>query len=263
MTRDSVRPAISAQLVSDTTGPGGTNTDKISSDVRVSVLATDNRAITDFRAAIDPPTTIPSPASFHNFNRTVRSFSHPAMLDQLAGGTLADGPHTLVLFARDAANNFDQINFTFTLDSSTPQPTIQIDSNFDTGQKGDLQTAITPIILVGTAEPGAQVTLVGTGRTANVTPEGTYSFDNITLSLGDNSFTVQVTDRAGNVAQRTVNVVGLPALGDVELPTLSRLACQRHFRPQWNEHRRRHQRRSLQCPGQRQHRRRQLAGRSR
>jgi cyclophilin family peptidyl-prolyl cis-trans isomerase len=221
ITRDSARPSINLQLASDTAGSTGTATDRITSNPTVNGTITDNRGITDLRAAIDPTnnSTLTDVLSSLLPNGTI-TFTQ-ALLNQLAGGTLSQGPHTLSVFARDAAANFDRVDFTFTFDSATAAPTIRIDPNFDTGAKGDLATAITPIVLTGTAEPGALVSLVGTARTTTASTGGTYSFDNISLVVGDNSFTVQVTDLAGNSAQTTVNITGLPALGDIILPSLT------------------------------------------
>jgi cyclophilin family peptidyl-prolyl cis-trans isomerase len=219
--RDSVRPSILAALANDTFGANGNNADRITSDPTINATITDNRAVTDLRAAIDPDnnTTLTSLLSQLQPDGTIVFTT--SLLNQLAGGTLLQGPHTLTIFARDAANNFDRVDFTFTFDSVTTTPTIGIDPNFDTGQKGDLQTAITPIILIGSAEPLSLVSLVGTSRTTSASANGEFSFDNITLTVGNNPFIVRSTDLAGNVAQQAVNVVGLPALGDIELPTVS------------------------------------------
>ncbi|MBY0586388.1 peptidylprolyl isomerase [bacterium] len=219
--RDSVRPSILAALANDTFGANGTNADRITSDPTINATITDNRAVTDLRAAIDPDnnTTLTSLLSQLQPDGTIVFTT--SLLNQLAGGTLLQGPHTLTIFARDAANNFDRVDFTFTFDSVTTTPTIGIDPNFDTGQKGDLQTAITPIILIGSAEPLSLVSLVGMSRTTSASANGEFSFDNITLTVGNNPFIVRSTDLAGNVAQQAVNVVGLPALGDIELPTVS------------------------------------------
>ncbi len=53
VTRDSQQPDVSVQLVTDTTGPGGTNSDRISSNPASTGTITDNRAVTSLRAGID------------------------------------------------------------------------------------------------------------------------------------------------------------------------------------------------------------------
>ncbi|WP_431302912.1 Ig-like domain-containing protein [Sediminicoccus sp. BL-A-41-H5] len=68
----------------------------------------------------------------------------------------------------------------------------------DSGVRGDDMTAFRWVDLVGQGEAGATVTLLGTGITTTVGADGRFQFGNVALDLGLNSFTVEITDAAGN-----------------------------------------------------------------
>lgn len=68
----------------------------------------------------------------------------------------------------------------------------------DSGVRGDDITAFRWVDLVGQGEAGATVTLLGTDLTTTVGADGRFQFGNVALDLGLNSFTVEITDAAGN-----------------------------------------------------------------
>jgi cyclophilin family peptidyl-prolyl cis-trans isomerase len=197
-------PALMAELADDTSGPGGTTSDGITSDP--SVHGTLNSAsLVRFQAGLDGA----SLASFVDIQGNVTPggsfYLNPARLAQIAGGTLADGAHTLHFRAQDAQGHVSTVDVTFTLDTAAPSgPTLKLDSTSDPTGSG--RTTSNNVTLQGTTSPGVQVVLTQGTTTLTATADpttGAFSFSNITLTSGANNFTVQATDKAGNTSQLT------------------------------------------------------------
>lgn len=112
MDADSGAPAITGALQNDT---GSSSTDGISTDPTIAGTITDEGGIQSFTASIDGGadfdlTTLFDPNAASSFTLT------QANLDQIAGGTLAAGQHTLTLTATDDLGNVnagETITFTF------------------------------------------------------------------------------------------------------------------------------------------------------
>jgi hypothetical protein len=113
----------------------------------------------------------------------------------------ADGPHTLQLRATDKAGNVSGLTpVTFTLDTTPPLVTFDLDPSTNSAPVGDHQTIFSSVIVDGQTEPNLPVTLVETGATTTADGTGRFHFDGVPLAvLGVNSFHVQATDPAGNV----------------------------------------------------------------
>ena len=132
---------------------------------------------------------------------------------------LSDALHTLNVTVTDAAGNISATtSTTLTVDTIAPQPVATFDI-YDTNGATPVLIASdgytnddTPV-LRGTAEAGATVniyegdTLLGT---ATVNQNGVWRFETGTLTDGQYTFTVSVTDAAGNVSTEaqpyTINV---------------------------------------------------------
>jgi cyclophilin family peptidyl-prolyl cis-trans isomerase len=128
----------------------------------------------------------------------------------------ADGPVTFTLAAGAvtdrSGNPVAQTTFSITSDRTAPaKPTLDLTAASDSGAIGDLRTDHSTVDLTGSAEAGSTVTLTtttvpgtpGTGSViATVTAGGggTFTFTNVPLSVGPNSFVVQVKDAAGNTS---------------------------------------------------------------
>lgn len=128
----------------------------------------------------------------------------------------ADGPHTVVLRATDAAGNVGESTVTFTLDTTSPSLSFGLDPSTDTAPVGDGRTEFGTVTLVGQTEPGLLVELIGTGRTTLADGQGRFAFGAVVLAtLGPNEFVVRATDAAGNVgeARRTITRVGAGSCG--------------------------------------------------
>ena len=124
----------------------------------------------------------------------------------LAGGTLADGAHTLRLVAEDAAGNTSTpTNLSFTLDTSAPTlGSVGLSPSSDTGTPGDGKTAAARVTLAGTAEVGATVSLGAIKALAGA--GGVFQLTDVALADGANALTLTVTDAAGKASQSALTI---------------------------------------------------------
>ncbi|MBW9095049.1 hypothetical protein JNB62_15275 [Microbacterium jejuense] len=113
---------------------------------------------------------------------------------------LADGDHTVVATATDAAGNVspESDEVAFTVDATAPAA-----PEIVTPTDGEVLSNATPLI-TGTAEPNALVTVIIDGAVAGTTtasPTGDWSFTPATpLADGEHTVTATATDAAGNVS---------------------------------------------------------------
>src|SRR6266540_773623 len=159
----------------------------------------------------------------------------PPLLQTLTGGALADGAHALHLEATDKAGDISRLD-SFIRD--TTAATMSGALAHDTGASGSDRLTNDPKVagtvtdangiakfsgaldrgasrglevFQGSTDPNAQVTLVGKGLIAD--PAGAFRFDNVRLlALGDNNFTAQATDAAGNHSSYALTNVTLSTL---------------------------------------------------
>jgi uncharacterized protein (TIGR03118 family) len=202
-------PIISAALADDTAGPGGTTSDGITSDPSVLGKVANTSAITAFSAGFDSGS---STNVLDNLTNDGTFLLNRGLLGQVAGGTLADGAHTLHLQATNALGQSSTFDVTFTLNSKAPtEPTVQLDSTSDPGQTG--RTTASTVTIQGHTSAGVQVALIQgtTTKTTTADASGAYSFSNISLATGSNQFTVQARDIAGNTSQHMAFFVRLGA----------------------------------------------------
>ena len=128
-------------------------------------------------------------------------------MNQLAGGTLADGKHALHLLATDAAGNVSQeTNFSFTL-LTTPPAVPTFDLAAGTADLGAEQTSAGHVTLIGQAGPGDTVLLAGTSLSALVSGTGTFQIPGVALTSGANVLNLQAEDLAGNIGSSTALTV--------------------------------------------------------
>ncbi len=133
----------------------------------------------------------------------------------------ADGPHVVALQATDSAGLVSAITSVgFVLDTTPPPaPTLSLSPSSDTGTVGDGETAASRATLVGTTEPQATIVLIETGATTIANASGNFQFSNVSLAIGQNTFTVRAVDDVGNAVQQpaTITRVDEPLTGDVVL----------------------------------------------
>jgi cyclophilin family peptidyl-prolyl cis-trans isomerase len=207
-TGSGVGPIISAALADDTAGPGGTASDGITSDPSVLGKIANASAITSFSAGFDSTSSASFTSVLDNLKNDGTFSLNRALLGHVAGGTLADGIHTLHLLATNGPGQSSSFDVTFTLKNTAPTvPTVHLDSTSDPGQIG--RTTATTVTIQGQTSAGVQVALIQgtTTKTTTADSSGAYSFSNISLAAGSNNFTVQASDNAGNISQHLASFV--------------------------------------------------------
>jgi cyclophilin family peptidyl-prolyl cis-trans isomerase len=207
---DTTPPTGAFQLTSDT---GTSSTDRITSNPQIVATITDNAsAITRLRAGFDSATTANFVDVLPNLTANGTLTFTTALITQVnRGNPLPNGAHTLFVDAADAAGNSDLLQFAFTLDTVAPvRPLFDLAAASDSGPDGDLRTDASQVTLSGTSEAGATLELLrttvpgapGSGTVlarTTAAANGTFSFANVGLNVGPNSFVVRAVDVAGNV----------------------------------------------------------------
>jgi cyclophilin family peptidyl-prolyl cis-trans isomerase len=196
--------AISAALADDTAGPGGTNTDGITSDPSIQGSVASSSPVVSFQAGFDATPAANFADILSSLSNDGLFFLNPALLALVAGGTLTNGvAHTVHLHATNAQGQASNQDVNFTLQNAAPTvPTLHLDTVSDPNGTGITNSS--NVTLMGQSSPGVQVALIRGGTTLTTTTasgSGAYSFGNITLQSGANDFTVQATDNAGNTSQ--------------------------------------------------------------
>ncbi|MCK6489356.1 MAG: Ig-like domain-containing protein [Planctomycetes bacterium] len=120
--------------------------------------------------------------------------------------TLAEGAHSLVATASDAAGNTGAASpaFLFTIDGSMPAPVVTGFAG-DSGAAGDRITSDTSLVVAGTGKAGSVLSLAitpGATFAGMVAGDGTWSVDAGTTVLADGLHAIIATtsDAAGNSA---------------------------------------------------------------
>jgi hypothetical protein len=196
-TPDTTAPSITASLNNDT----GINTDGITFDSTITGTVTDISEITTFQAKLNSGNFVDVLAKLQNGNFTLDT----ATLTQINGGQLPDGTYQLTFKAEDKFGNVSsEVKLDFTLDTTAPQtPGFMLDSLVDSAPIGDSQTTYDKVKLIGQTEANATVTLQQTGISITADNAGKFTFTDVPLILGDNSFTVNAQDIAGNTSTFT------------------------------------------------------------
>jgi hypothetical protein len=127
------------------------------------------------------------------------------------GGTLHFTATTTDLAGNESSPSGELI---VQLDVTPPKrPTLGLDPASDSSSLqgdavGDRQTTYATVTLAGTTEPGALVTLVNTTYPSVVADAvtGVFQFPGVTLQLGNNPFTVEARDAAGNTSRLATSI---------------------------------------------------------
>jgi cyclophilin family peptidyl-prolyl cis-trans isomerase len=189
-------PKIQARLAHDT---GTSSSDGLTNDPTVTGTVSDPPGgIVSFRAGFDNT----PPSGFAIVTDTLLSSGSftldPNRLRAINGGTLPDGPHTLHLQATDARGEVTSFDLSFTLDTTAPLLTFDLDPATDTDPVGDHRTTSATATLLAVSEANVTVTLLATGQSRLTTSAGNASFANVNLASGPNDFFMTATDAAGN-----------------------------------------------------------------
>ena len=198
-------PALNAALQQDT---GSSATDTLTNNPAITGSVTDPQGIATFVAGFGATPTV----NVLSDRQPNGSFTFTqARLEQINGAPLVDGPYSLKLAATDSAGNSTQISVSFTLDTQVPVLTFDLAAASDTAPVGDQQTTNAIVTLVGQTEANALVELVGLGLTTTTDGTGAFSFNNVALALGANTFTARATDTAGNQRSETRTITRVAA----------------------------------------------------
>ena len=198
---DTVAPTITAKLALDA---GSNNSDKITNNSTIAGKIADASPIATLTAGFD---TTPA-ANWLNVTASLQAdgtFTFtPAQLNQIYGGTLTDGTHTLHLRATDNKGNQSSFDYSFTLDTTVATPSLQLAATSDTGaSNSDKITSINTPIVTGTGDIGATIKVtdgnVIVGQTT-VGNDGTWQVATSTLTNGNHSLIATATDLAGNIS---------------------------------------------------------------
>lgn len=130
------------------------------------------------------------------------------LIYKLENGGLADGDSSNNLWVAPAAD--------VRVIKGKPPVTVNLDGASDSGVTPDNVTNAATITLNGITRDNCTVVLKrGRSVLASTTSaaDGSFSFDNISLSNGSNSFVISVTDPAGNSATVTKKIIGDTVVG--------------------------------------------------
>ncbi|MCI0464570.1 MAG: peptidylprolyl isomerase [Gemmataceae bacterium] len=97
------------------------------------------------------------------------------------------------------------------------EPTFSLDPAFDTGTQGDDQTTLGTIALVGQTDPNTPVTLNETGASTTSDESGAFTFTDVPLAVGSNTFTVVATGPTGDTSQ-SQRIITRPSPPTVRTP---------------------------------------------
>lgn len=193
-------PVVTVGLANDT---GLSATDRITSDGTIRGSVTDAGRIVALLARLDAAPSAPLVDITVNLGADGQYSLDRARLEAIRGGSLADGPHVFEVQARDEAGNTSSLStFSFTLDTMPPAaPTFGLSPASDTGTLGDQITEAARVMLVGSSDPLAQLTLVESSQTATASAAGAFRIPDVVLAEGANQLRIRVTDLAGNVGE--------------------------------------------------------------
>jgi hypothetical protein len=112
----------------------------------------------------------------------------------------ADGLHTVHFRATDKAGNVSSpVDLAFTLHTIALPVDFQLAAGANLLPQAPGHTSQSIVTLTGTTAPNLSVVLQQTGAHTTADARGAFSFTGVTLTPGDNPFTVTATDSSGNV----------------------------------------------------------------
>jgi cyclophilin family peptidyl-prolyl cis-trans isomerase len=190
--------ALSAALADDTAGPGGTTSDSITSDPSIQGTLVSGSPITSLTAGLDATPTASFVSVLGSLTPSGTFLLNPAVLALVAGGTLANGSHTLHLQATNSQGQTGSFDVSFTLQIATLPLTL---TGVSSPPNNVVTTTNNTAGLQGQTSAGVQVTWLRAGipvATTTADSKGVFSFANIPLPVGVSDFTVQSEDVVGN-----------------------------------------------------------------
>ncbi len=191
-------PVITAALADDT---GPSSLDNVTSDDTITGSITFANPIASFEAQVDQTTVGSVLGTLSGTSFTIT----PSLLATLDEGTLADGKHTVTLFAKDSNGNFSAtVSVSFILITTPPAPvTPQLLASSDTGASSSdgITRDTTPTYKID-APANAIVRLYASGVLIGqaTATNGPVFITASTLAAGTYQITATAEDLAGNVS---------------------------------------------------------------
>ena len=192
----------SFSLVNDTAPDGTNNTDRITYDPTIRISVPSPEEIYEWKAGFNNTSENDYVDIYPSLQSNGVTIFDRTQLETIYGGAIPDDLHTLRLLTRRDEGSTQTVSsetFSFILDTTAPaQPVFDLEAASDTGSVGDKQTDKDIVTLVGQTDANVTVILEETGETTTASDNGEFIFSNVSLEVGDNSFTVKVNDIAGN-----------------------------------------------------------------
>jgi PAP2 superfamily/Bacterial Ig-like domain len=199
-------PFIVAALMNDTAPAGQTNFDGITFDPRIAGDVIDPLGVVSLTGAIDQGAS----------NSIVIGADGSFVFDPpLPRDGSADGNHIAHIEARNSMGIVSKFEVSFTLDTALPlAPSLMLSAA--SGVVSSQTSNASRVTLLGTTDPGLEVTLVQTAANALANNTGIFQFNSVPLNLGNNNFTAIATDVAGNTAQTLVTIQRVDTAGAID-----------------------------------------------
>ena len=217
-------PSVTVSLANDTAPYGEMNSDGLTFDATIAGLVNDDMT----------PLGALAVEAIVDGNRR-----HPIEVNQdgrfefdpgFARNGSDDGPHVVIVTARDDLGSSSSASIEFTLDTVAPNsdPEIELAGETDTEPLGDGQTLLDLITLNGTTDPGVELVNLSNGSRTISDAEGDFRFYGVPLSFGLNDIHIQRQefDEAGNAGTGTIQIEKLPNKDALVLQESNTIAAQ-------------------------------------
>jgi hypothetical protein len=207
---DKTAPQVTVGLLNDT---GSSNSDRITRNPSIQGTVNDDSRIRRVQAQLDDGKAYSITSELNGRGKFVLDRDD---IQRINGGQiLADGNHIIKITAADIFGNKTTSSLNFTLDTTAPtKATIALDVASDSGTVGDYRTNNNVVTLTGKAEANTQLKISQKDSQtrfhtiANITTDanGNYQLAGVNLANGNNTFTIQSKDLAGNTSTNTQDI---------------------------------------------------------
>jgi len=200
--RELIAPLLTVGLQQDT---GLSASDAITFNPTITGTIADINQIVSFTAGFDATPVADFVDVLADLQNTGTYTLTAVRLAQVAGGTLADGMHTLRLRVMDSRGNLATLDRAFTLDRIAPAaPSSDLPAQFDSGvsQMDNVTNVAQPNVTIAIAESGLLHLSLNNllVHDVNVTPSGFIFTPSLPLPNGATMVTATLEDLAGNVS---------------------------------------------------------------
>lgn len=204
VTPDSFAPMVTLGLANDN---GEDPFDGFSNDPTISGGVYDSNAIAVLLAGVDGTPLVEFTEILAGLQTDGTFLLDTTQLEQINGGSLADGAHSIRVIAEDSLGNRTAfVTYDFVLDTVAPTAaTLRLAQAYNSDPPGDNQTTFPFVELIGRTEPEAFVEITGFDYPIQADRLGNFKFYDVPLQFGQNDFTINVSDLAGNVTSSSAS----------------------------------------------------------